>query len=131
MDSQTVQISPEVRSFLEGILADAGMTSLDEAMKEEMITELYARLDNFIASNIIENLPPEEVENFIKLNEQSKDRSEVERFIQEKVPNAKDVLAQMFSQFRDMYLSNVSVVRNAPDGNDQAANGQVAAQNGT
>ncbi len=110
----SLEISSEIRTFLEGLLQDAGMLIPDASMKEEMIKELYVRLDNFITTAIIDNLPPEHLETFIKLNEEKKPKSEVEQFLKDKMPNAQEVMSQAFMEFRDFYLKNVTVARNAP-----------------
>ena len=97
------------------------MLELDEAMKNEIVNELYTRLDNFMASTIIDNLPPEAVEEFIKLNEQKKSQAEIEQFLKDKMPNSQEVMTQAFMNFRDMYLGNVSVARNAPSPSEKPA----------
>ena len=109
-----VQIDPQVRTYIEGLLQDAGMTSVDDAMREEMIKELYVRLDTYLASVIAENLPPQHFDEFIKMNEEKKSKQEVETFLKDKVPSIDQVFAKAFADFRAMYLGNVAVARNAP-----------------
>ena len=99
---------------MEGILTDANMTFTDDAMHEEMINELFARLDNYVAGIIVDNLPPANMDEFIKLNEEKSSQAEVETYLKEKVPNAQEILTKAFLDFRDTYLSNVTVARNAP-----------------
>ena len=111
---QTLTISAEVRTFIEGLLKDAGMTTLDNEMKEEMIKELFARLDNHITSTIIANLPAEKLEQFIKLNEDKKPKEDVEQFLKDSMPNHAEVLSKGFMEFRDLYLGNVTAARNVP-----------------
>lgn len=113
LDQQT-QIPPEVKNFLEGLLKDSGMQFTDEGMKEEMIKELYARLDNYLTSVIVDNMPPEHLDEFIKLNEAKKSREEIEGFLKEKMPNSADTFAKAFADFRELYLGNVTAARNAP-----------------
>lgn len=115
---QRVEIPADVRSFLDGILKDANMSILDEETHEDMLQELYQRLDNFLASIVVQNLPPEHLEQFIKMNEEKKSREEVQQFLQEKVPNIQEVFARAFMEFRDLYLGNVAVQRNAPGDNN-------------
>lgn len=112
--SQSQDIPADIRSFLEGILQDANMTSLDSGMHEEMIKELYARLDSFLTATLIRNLPPENLEEFTKMNEQQKSRGEVEQYLKDHLPNAQEVLTQAFMEFRDLYLGNTTVARSAP-----------------
>lgn len=108
------EIPQEVKNFLEGLLKDAGMTTLDDNMRKQMIKELYARLDNYIASVIIDKLPPEYLDEFIRMNEEKKSQAEIEQFLKDKMPNAQEVFRNAFADFRDLYLGNVSVAQNAP-----------------
>lgn len=82
-----------------------------------MIKELFARLDNFIASAVIEKLPPENLDEFIKMNEEKKPQAEIEKFLKDNMPNSQDVFANAFSEFRDLYLGNISAARTAPASN--------------
>lgn len=113
MDNSTnqVQIPAEVRSFLENLLSEASVSSLDGKMHEGMIQELYVRLDNFIASTIIDNLPPEHLNEFIKLNEENKPQEEIEQFLKGKLPNYNEVFSKAFMQFRDLYLGTNEVAK--------------------
>ena len=113
MDNQ-LQIPQEVRGFLESLLQDAGMKSLDEQMHEEMIKELYQRLDNHLTSVIVDNMPSQHLDAFMRLNEEKKPKAEIEQFLQDKMPNSKEVFAKAFAQFRELYLGNVEIARNAP-----------------
>lgn len=114
MDNPQSNIPSEIRNYLEGLLEDANMTTLDDNMREEMIKELYARLDVFITTAIVENMPPEHMETFIKMNEEKKSKEEVEEFLKEKMPNAQEVFAKAFVDFRSHYLGSTTVAKNAP-----------------
>lgn len=118
---QPLAIPVEVKNFLESLLNDTGMTTLDPEMREEMIKELYVRLDNYLTSTIVNNLPAENMEEFIKMNEDKKPQAEIEQFLKDKVPNSQDIFAQAFMEFRDLYLGNVTVKRNAPEPNKENA----------
>lgn len=112
--NQGLQIPPDVRIFLSGLLEDAGIVPVDEIMKEEMIKELFARLDNFITTTIVDNMPEEHIDAFIKMNEEKKPKNEIEAFLKEKMPNYQTVFSQAFADFRELYLSNTTVAANAP-----------------
>ena len=107
------EIPSEIRSFLESLLKDANMLNIDEAMKEEMLKELYVRLDNHIITSIIDNLPPDQMETFIQMNEQKRSQSEIQQFLLDKIPNAQEIMALAFSDFRNLYLGNIAVAQNA------------------
>lgn len=115
-NNTATQIPEDVKVFLESLLMDAGMTTLDEKGRETMIAELYQRLDNFLASVIIEKMPPEKLESFIQMNEKAASQEEIENFIKENIPNAENMFAEAFAEFRDLYLGNVAVVDHAPTG---------------
>ncbi len=104
-------IPDEVKTYIEGLLTDAGMTALDDTMKDEMVKELFVRVDNYLASVLVQQLPQENLEVFIKMNEENKSREEIESFLKEKIPNVQDVFTKAFADFRTMYLGNVAVAR--------------------
>ena len=115
MDSQTnsqnsplTQIPPEVIKFLDNLLAEANIVPIDEQMREQ----LFSRLDNFITTTIIENMPPEKLDEFIKLNEDKRPRKEVDQYMRENMPNSEEVFAKAFVDFRDIYLGNAGVTAN-------------------
>lgn len=74
-------ISPEVYQYLSDILDDAGMTFPDKEFREEMIIELFGRLDNYLTAVIVDNMPEKHIETFIRMNEQGKSRTEIEAFM--------------------------------------------------
>lgn len=107
-----IEIPQEIRGFLEGILQDANM-SLDDVTREEMIKELYARLDSYLTTVIVDHLPADHLESFIKMNEEKKSKEEINKFLTENMPNAQEVFTNAFADFRQLYLNNVSAGRDA------------------
>jgi Protein of unknown function (DUF5663) len=97
------QIPDDVRKFLEDILDDANM-QLDSQMREGMVEEVYYQFDNYLTSVIMDNLGQRDLETFIQMNEQRRPRSELDAFIQEKIPNSRKVFADAFYDFRRSYL---------------------------
>lgn len=114
MDSQT-QIPQDIRAFLESLLQDAQMTTLDDQAKEEMIKQLFIRLDNFMLTTIVEALPAQNLEEFTKMSETGKTREELEAYLKANIPNAEEVFARAMLAFRDLYLGNVTLGRTAPN----------------
>jgi hypothetical protein len=113
-ENKSIEIPLEIRAYLEGILHDSGVVSVDQDLHEEMIRELYIRLDNFIVATIINHIPDEDLEDFVRLNEEKKPKEELEKFLKEKIPDFQKVFAQAFMEFRDLYLSSIKVARNSP-----------------
>jgi len=122
MDNQQLQIPAEIHTFLEGILQDAGMTTLDNEMREEMIKELFVRLDNFMTTAIMDNLPPDKLEEFTKMAEEKKTMAEMQEYLKTNIAGAEEVFTKALLEFRNLYLGNVAVARNAPKANEPAAN---------
>lgn len=108
---QNTQIPEDIRGFLESILQDAGMLTLDDDVREGMIQELFFQLDNYLASVIVKNLEPADLEAFIKMNEEQKSKEEIEAFVNEKIPNAQEVFSTALLDFKQMYLENVESAR--------------------
>lgn len=108
-------IPAEVRAYLEGLLTDANMQFKDDGVREEMIKELFARLDQYLAGVIVEHMPDEHLEAFMKMNDENKPKEESEAFIKDKMPDSQEVFARAFADFRALYLGNIAVARNAPE----------------
>lgn len=110
---ENIEIPQEIRSFLEGLITDSGRIYEPE-MQEEMIKELYVRLDSFIISVIIENMPPEHLDEFIKLNDENKPKNEIEAFVKQHMPNAEAIFSKAFVDFRELFLNNTEETPQAP-----------------
>lgn len=104
-------IPPEIRTYLENILSDANISSVDEVMQEELIAELFARFDNFLTAKIIDNLPPEHIDEFIKMNEDNLPDDQIQAYLMKHMPNAEDQFARFFIEFRERYLGNILIAR--------------------
>lgn len=111
MDSNSLQIPTEIHLFLISLLKDAGMETLEDDMRAEMEKELFARLETYITSRIVETMPADKLDAFVDMNEQGKSQEEIDAYIQENIPNAQQFFADVFLEFRDMYLSNVALVK--------------------
>ncbi len=101
-------IPPEVRAFLEDLLREANIPEILPEQKELMIEELYVRLDQFLVATIAQYMPEEKLEAFTKVVETNPDPQEIQRYLQENMPNAQDVLTVAFGKFRELYLQGVS-----------------------
>ena len=87
------------------------METLEDDMRAEMEKELFARLETYITSRIVETMPVDKLDAFVDMNEQGKPQEEIDAYIQENIPNAQQFFADVFLEFRDMYLSNVALVK--------------------
>ena len=111
MNPTNIQIPEDIRNYLDSILQEAGMLTLDDKMREGMIQELFYQLDNYLASVIVKRLEPEDLETFIKMNEEKKSKEEIEQFIKQALPNAQQIFSEAFVEFKKLYLENVETAR--------------------
>lgn len=109
-DKQTQQQTPipnEIRIFLEGLLDDADIHAVDDQVRETMLQDLFVRLDAYIAASLVDMLPKENFDEFIKMNKENKPQQEIEVFLKEKIPDFAQKMTVVFGNFREMYLGNM------------------------
>lgn len=116
------EIPQEIRGFLDELLRDANMTSLDQKTHDDMLIELYTRLDDYMIGTIMEKLPQDKMEEFTKMAEGGKTRDELQKYLQDNIPNATEIFANAMVDFRNLYLGNVADARNKAQKNTGAAN---------
>lgn len=102
--TQSTPIPQEVRSYIEDLLTSSGVVTTDTVMREAMVQELFTRLDKFLTIKLLDYLPTEKLEEFADLTEKNPSQEEVQKYIQENVPNAQDIFVLAFGEFRDLYL---------------------------
>ncbi len=105
------ELPADIRNFLDEVLRDANITSLDQKTHDDMIVELYLRLDDYMLGTITEKLPEENMEEFTKMAEAGKSREELQQYLQTYIPNATELFANAMIDFRNLYLSNVDKAR--------------------
>ena len=109
--AESVVTSDKVREFLESILEEAHMSSFDTEIHEGMLQELYSLLDNYLAAAVVDHLNPEDLEVFIKMNEDNKSADELELFLKEKMPDHQEIFSNAFLEFKTLYLEDVTAKR--------------------
>lgn len=113
-EKMDIQIPEEAKKFLGAILDETGLSLTDE-VREEMILQLFVKLDALMLGRIIDSLPDDKVDAFMDLQEKNATPQEIQGFIDENLPNAKDVFATTFAEFRDTYLANVDIAQAEKD----------------
>lgn len=103
LDNQTLQIPVDIRTYLENLIEDAGM-QLTPQLQQAMIADLYARLEKKLIADAVENMKPEDVEAFTQLVQSGTTAEEIQKYINEHVPNAKEVFVQSLVDFRTYFL---------------------------
>lgn len=97
-----MQITIDIREFLEGILRDAGYGEV----REEMVQDLSAQLDSSLTATTLEHMPDRHLDEFNRLVERG-DSVAVNAFAQRVVPNMQQINMEAVIEFRRSYLEAV------------------------
>ena len=93
-----------VADFLNLLLDEGGMGTVSPEVRIQMLSDLRLRLNEKIFAAILSRLDDEKVTEFRELVEKKSSGEEVEKFIDNNVPDAQDFFAQVFMNFRNDYL---------------------------
>jgi hypothetical protein len=99
-----MQIPPEVTAFLGKVLEDAGLKSPAGKLCYKQLRELHDRLDVLMFDEILTYLPARHLEAFVKMNGEKRSRGEIDKFLEENMPNAEEVFAGALARFREFYV---------------------------
>lgn len=114
--TQKIEIPDDIRIYLQAILEEADALILDQEVWEQLLGTMYVQLDQFLTTKLLEKLPNDKLEAFLDLD-QEKDLNpeKMQKFVDENVPNSKELFVEAFKEFRDMYLTNIANERNAEE----------------
>jgi hypothetical protein len=107
----SMQIPPEVTTILGKVLEDAGLQSQVGKLCYEQLRELHDRLDVVMFDEILTYLPAKHLEAFVKMNDEKRSRGEIDKFLEENMPNAEEVFAGALAKFREFYVRRGKNVR--------------------
>jgi hypothetical protein len=100
----SMQIPPEVTIILGKVLEDAGLKSPAKKLCIEQLRELHDRLDVLMFDEILTYLPARHLDAFVKMNDEKRPRQDIDKFLEENMPNAEKVFAGALAKFRGYYL---------------------------
>lgn len=109
-DWENVLIPPDIKIFLEGLLEEADLLILNDEMYDTILKSMYLQLDQHLLGRVLEALPEDRLEGFIALDatEKTSDPATVQDYLEKHLPDAKDVFAKAFADFRTMYLETIA-----------------------
>jgi hypothetical protein len=110
-NQRTDDIPAEIRSFIERLLVDAGVSAADAAGHERLVRGLFDKLDGYIIDTVVDNLPPEKLDDFTSFIQKNPSREALNEYLGRTLPNAQDVFVAAFTGFREAYLSAVAATR--------------------
>jgi hypothetical protein len=102
-------MNPEIRKFLQELLRDAGQTGLGSELENQMIEDLYSRLEDRLIVTALSCLDPDQRAQLEELsNQKSGDLSaETDAFFRKNIPDYDQVFARALVDFRNLYISAV------------------------
>ena len=96
-------MNPDVKKYLQEILRDAGQTNLGQDLENQMLQDLYTRLEDRLALLALNNLSPSQREELEKLSGQ-KSQPAIETFLKTNIKNYDQLFAQNLLDFRNLYI---------------------------
>lgn len=96
---------PTLEQFVENLLVERGLTSVDEAVLAELRTDLLTRIGERLNAEMVALLETDKVEELNDLLDADAEPDVVREFFVSNVPNYQEVLARTLMDFRTSYLS--------------------------
>ncbi|MBP6879518.1 MAG: hypothetical protein KBF62_00330 [Candidatus Pacebacteria bacterium] len=92
-----------IKDFINKILEEKGVLSMDKEVVDQMRSDLTDRLETRINASVLENIPKDKLEEFEALLDKDDD-SEIQNFISKNVPDLDALIASTMISFRNIYF---------------------------
>ena len=96
--------SNSLNEFVKDLIRSRGLDNLDYEIVVQLKADLRDRVESRVNAAILANLPPEKVEYFEKLLDQSS-TEEVQSFCRRNIYGLDEIIANELAKFRATYLS--------------------------
>lgn len=109
-------MNPEIQKFLKQLLIDAGQTGLGEALENELIQDLYPRLEQRLILTAMLHLSPAKQREAEKMLEKAgahgmvpsaSNTKKLEEFFKKNIADYEKVFAEALVDFSDVYIQAV------------------------
>ncbi len=97
-------MTPELHQFLRELLIDAGQTDMPPELEEQMIKDLYTRLEDRLMLAALERLTEQQQEELERMAERKKSAEAVEIYLKQHIPDYDKFFAQVLEDFRALYV---------------------------
>lgn len=91
-------------TFVDSLVIEKGLGDLDPAVLAEMKNDLLNRIEDRLNMIIVENMPGVNVAEFEKMMDEEKSDEELQKFVEEKIPDISSLVAVDLAHFREVYL---------------------------
>ncbi len=93
--------------FLEKVIEDAHGPHVPEKLREQMIQDLYGRLQNHLMVSFMQELPDEHADAFAELSASNPGEEAIQDFFQQHIPRFDEVVGESLTEFRDVYAGSI------------------------
>jgi hypothetical protein len=94
-------MTPEIKKYLQELLHDAGQTGLGEEIENQMIEDLYSRLEDRLIITAMGHLSDAQQD---ELEGMGKDAAKTEAYLRKNIPDYDKVFSQVLVDFRNLYI---------------------------
>lgn len=101
----TIMLSPEIKHFLSRLLEDAKIAPDSAELRETMLTDLAARLQQQIILDLLDKMPEATFDAFEKLMETNPSPERIISFLKLNIDNHVDLIAQSMMNFKDNFVA--------------------------
>lgn len=92
-----------IQDFVKELIKSKNLEDLDADVVEQMEADLTKRVEDRINAMIMQNMPPESLEEFNSVLDSEEE--EIIKYIKEKIPTIEEKTAAVLVEFRNIYLN--------------------------
>jgi len=96
---------PTIEQFVENLLIERGLASVDEAVLAELRADLFTRIGERLNAEMVAMLETDKIDELHDLMDADAEPEIVREFFVSNVPTYQEVLARTLMDFRTSYLS--------------------------
>jgi len=93
-----------LETFVDSLIDEKGFSDIDPRMLAEMKNDLMNRIEDRLNMIIIKNMPGVNIAEFEKMMDEDKSDEELQKFVEEKIPDIMGLVAVDLARFKDVYL---------------------------
>lgn len=97
-------MNPELRAFIETLIIEAHGADIAKDSKEDIITDLYPRLEESLSLAMLAKLSPEQLETVEAMAQNDTPQEKIQEFLMEVVPDHSTVLQEALRDFWALYI---------------------------
>ena len=98
-------MDPKIKSFLDELLIQKGLVGLPAEGHDKALGELYATLENWLVTDMLQAFPNEQADDLERLMDNNPSQEQITKFFQDNIPNYEEVYSASLSSFKETYLS--------------------------